>query len=184
MRESLLTLVPVLFLVACDPELVAPSGQSLTPTARSLSTSARIDIERASEVIVGYNAGTCPAGFDVLMDWTGEFRHSRRYDKDGNLAQEAWVYRYSDGSLYNSAHPEVSLSSGPGETQIFNFFYDKGYFVSAGPVARVVVPGLGPIYVDIGMVKIDLATFTITHEGGTHQFWEGDLTGLCAALTT
>jgi hypothetical protein len=183
MRKSLLNLVPVLFLVACEHEPVAPNIHSLAPTARALSTSGRTDIERASEVIVGYYSGTCPGGFDALSDWTGEFRHSRRYDKDGNLVQEAWVYRYLDGSVYNSVHPEVSLSTGPGETQIFNFFYDKGYFISAGPIARVVVPGVGPIFMDIGMVRIDLATFTITHEGGPHQYWEGDVAALCAALT-
>ncbi len=61
--------------------------------------------------------------------------------------------------------------------------YDNGNIVVAGPVWRVVLPGVGPIFMDVGEVKLDIATFTITHTGGTHQFWESDLAALCDALT-
>jgi hypothetical protein len=105
MRKSLLTLVPLLFLVSCDQGPVAPSSQPFAPTLRGLSTGARTDIERGSVPVVGASYGTCTGGFDVLADWTAEFRHSMRYDRDGNLVQDLWVYRYSDGSVYNSRWP-------------------------------------------------------------------------------
>ena len=49
-----------------------------------------------------------------------------------------------------------------------------------GIVFRYVVPGAGAILLDVGRIVTDHGQ--VTFEAGPHQFFDGDLAGLCAAL--
>ena len=51
---------------------------------------------------------------------------------------------------------------------------------TTGIVFRYVVPGAGAILLDVGRIVTDHGN--IVFEAGPHQFFDGDLAGLCAAL--
>jgi hypothetical protein len=51
----------------------------------------------------------------------------------------------------------------------------------AGVVFKAVVPGVGPVFLDIGLITVDRAG-NVYFSAGPHQFFEGDFAALCAAL--
>jgi hypothetical protein len=51
-----------------------------------------------------------------------------------------------------------------------------------GVILRVTVPGSGAILLDVGRIVSNKDFSVITFQAGPHQFFDGDLAGLCAAL--
>jgi hypothetical protein len=52
---------------------------------------------------------------------------------------------------------------------------------TSGIIFRVVVPGAGAVLLDVGRITAK-RTGEIIFEAGPHQFFDGDLAGVCAAL--
>ena len=59
----------------------------------------------------------------------------------------------------------------------------EGQLKVGGVVFRITVPGSGAIFLDVGRFIIDLDDDSLVFLAGQHQFLEGDLDGLCAALS-
>jgi hypothetical protein len=57
---------------------------------------------------------------------------------------------------------------------------------SAGLQVRFTAPGSGAVYLDTGRIDFageGLGGGDITFAAGPHQLWEGDVEGLCSALS-
>ena len=175
MRYLRLALLPLL-LVACT-DTQAPLDQ--TP-----EFARRTDIQRLPDVVAGLYQSSCPSGFDILADWTGEIFLLMQNDKDGNPHLVVQGYHVNGrSSYYNSNRPDLIVYGGPAETQIVVWHYDQDWIGISGPAWRVVLPGVGPIFIDVGVIKVNLTTFEVIHEAGTHQMWNSDFAALCEALT-
>ncbi len=170
-------------LAACKDQPVAPRTESAAPMTVGLAAASRADVTVVPDIVVGLPIGNCN-GFDVLADWTAEFRTVLVVDKAGTPAHEQMVYHVNGPSTYyNSVKPEVRLRGGPGEGQAAHLNFVNGTVVVAGLLWKVVLPGGGRILMDTGEQTFDLATGVITHTGGHHQYYEGDFGTLCQALT-
>lgn len=177
MRTLALTLVPLL-LLACARE----------PTALEvphLSTDRRSYTEVIPDPVVGYWGGSC-GDFDILNDWLGQMRVNSHYDANGNLARREYIYSYLSGTVYNSEHPDIALDTGPGEVQNSHWDLVNGWLVSTGLIVKVVLPGAGPIFMETGAWKVDLATWTWYHDSGHDDLGvmsgQANVAALCAAL--
>ena len=53
---------------------------------------------------------------------------------------------------------------------------------NAGVIFKVTVPGAGAVFLDVGRLVTNQAGTEITFQAGPHQFFDGNLGGLCAAL--
>jgi hypothetical protein len=180
MRMLALVLAPLVVL-ACDREPAAP-------TLPHLSAARSADVQDFTDAVSGFFVGSCQ-GFDVLSDWTADWHIVMQYDEEGTPHRQVSVYRLLGQSrYYNSTRPDLAVYGGPAEIQNAIWEYDRGVILLAGPTWRIVLPGSGPIFVDIGEVTIDLAAFlsgqiVVTHSGGHHQWFENDFGALCTALT-
>jgi hypothetical protein len=102
------------------------------------------------------------------------------YDGDGNFrgAVEHWSL---DGGLYRYPDEESFLPYVPAhEKAIYNEFGEPTAVV--GLFAKVIIPGEGPIFHDVGRVELD-SDWNLTFSAGRHDFWEGNGDALCAALS-
>ena len=168
-------------LAACKDQPVAPQADAQVVAGPMAAGRATVTV--VPDVVVGTVVGSC-VGFDILADWTADWRTVVVADKAGNPAQEQMVYHVNGPSTYyNSVHPEMRLRGGPGEGQDAHLSFVKGTVVVAGLQWKVVLPGVGPIFMDAGELTIDMATNVITHTGGHHQWYESDFGALCQALT-
>jgi hypothetical protein len=52
---------------------------------------------------------------------------------------------------------------------------------NSGVAFRLVVPGAGAVFLDVGRTVLDRQG-NVYFEAGPHQFLDGDFAGLCAAL--
>jgi hypothetical protein len=59
-----------------------------------------------------------------------------------------------------------------------------GLGANMGIIFKVTVPGAGAVFLDIGRVVGNQAGTVVTFQAGPHQFFDGDFTGLCAALAS
>jgi hypothetical protein len=175
MRRLAIALVP-LFLFACDREPVAPS-------LPDISADRRTDAEFGAGTVVGEYLASC-TGFDVLWDYSYQFRHNFLYDKNDDLVREQWLYHYvGDSRLYRSDDPAVFVVAVPGMAQNSHWDHVNDWLVSAGAIVKIVVPGLGPLLMETGAWKVEISTWTWLHDSGHSQLLYGDVAGLCAALT-
>jgi hypothetical protein len=101
------------------------------------------------------------------------------YDRDGNPTRrvEHWSL---DGGLYRYPDETSFLSYVPAhEKGIFN---ESGELTAVvGLFVKVIIPGEGPIFHDVGRVEFD-PDWNLTLSAGRHDYWDGNGDALCAAL--
>ena len=101
------------------------------------------------------------------------------YDGDGNFrgGMDHWSL---DGGLYRYPDEDSFLPYVPAhEKAIYNEFGEPTAVV--GLFAKVIIPGEGPIFHDVGRVEFD-SDFNLIFSAGRHDFWEGNGDALCEAL--
>jgi hypothetical protein len=66
--------------------------------------------------------------------------------------------------------------------------HEKGIFNESGELTavvglfvKVIIPGEGPIFHDVGRVEFD-PDWNLTLSAGRHDYWDGNGDALCAAL--
>jgi hypothetical protein len=60
--------------------------------------------------------------------------------------------------------------------------FTTGLGASSGIVFKLIVPGMGPVFMDIGRVISNRDGSIVTFEAGPHQFTDGDFAAVCRAL--
>ena len=174
MRYLRLALLPFV-LVACDQQPAAP-------TMPQVSLDRRTTIEQIGPIeVTGEFVGSCST-FDVAVAYSFEVRHIVHLDKHGVERTAEWLVRYGPGRYYNVDDPSRFVLSGPGEVQNSHWQTVDGWLVSAGTIVKVVVPGVGPIFMETGAWKVDIATWTFYHDSGHNQYLAGDVAALCLLL--
>ena len=59
---------------------------------------------------------------------------------------------------------------------------NTGLGANTGVIFRLTVPGSGAVFLDVGRIVTNQAGDIVTFQAGPHQFFSGDLAGLCGAL--
>jgi hypothetical protein len=115
--------------------------------------------------------------FLVWDEFELNFSGTEHYDQAGNLVR---VVEHISGvdRLYNPDNG-VSFSGSYSQSEIVDVV--EGQIAVNAIIFRIAVPGAGAVFLDVGRL-----VFTFDDElvfiAGQHDFFEGDLAGLCAAL--
>jgi hypothetical protein len=127
--------------------------------------------EQGSDVL--FDCGS----FDVVDHYDLYYSQMLRFDKSGNLVQiveQVW----GTDTLTNSVTGE-SYTGRFHNTVLID--PSTGIGANAGIIFRITVPGAGAVLLDVGRLVTD-QQFNIYFEAGPHQFFNGDVAALCAAL--
>jgi hypothetical protein len=101
------------------------------------------------------------------------------FDKQGNLlriVEQLWGTDTFTNSVTGKAYP-MSFHN----NVVVDFTTSPPQGASSGVGYRLVVPGAGAVFLDVGRIVIDRQG-TVYFEAGPHQATDGDFAGLCAAL--
>ena len=115
--------------------------------------------------------------FLVLDRYVLSYRVARYFDRNG---VEVRVIEHVSGTdtLINSAtgaaYPTTFHS-----TAVIDPQAHRAAFI--GVIFRLTLPGAGAVFLDVGRVVAD-PQGNLSFQAGPHQFYDGDLAGLCAAL--
>jgi hypothetical protein len=133
--------------------------------------------------VIGEEVANC-GDFLVLTDYSIEGFARFYLNKDGsfrlllNLVAPESIY-------YNSEDPSYWL---PGTAENISQWYyfnandEAIYWVTTGAPFRVILPGYGPVFMNVGRVKLDIATQEFTFIAGQFDNLNGNLDAICAAL--
>jgi hypothetical protein len=117
--------------------------------------------------------------FEVWDEFTLSWRGTEHYDQDGNIVRVV-EHVWGVDRLYN---PDNGKSLDPATfNQGEAVDLVEGQVKVSGVVFRITVPGSGAVFLDVGRYIIDFDE-GLVFLAGQHQFFEGDLDGLCAALS-
>ena len=121
--------------------------------------------------------------FDVLWSGTVAGQVKIFFDKDGNWTKyfdHSRVVQH-DSTYYNSEHPEIWVSGGPGESE-FQKSYPYGYLVIVPLRVKITIPGRGVVVHEVGRVIFDTTTWEKVFQSGPSDV-SGDTTALCELLS-
>ena len=125
-------------------------------------------------------AGECD-GFSVIEHVQGRVKVSTHFDKNGNFVME--IARFSLHHTYTNSETGASLfSPDVGIDKIVINEDGSGTVAVIGIVARIVVPGEGPVFRHLGRIVFDINTGQAIFEAGQHDDFADLLPALCAAL--
>jgi hypothetical protein len=116
--------------------------------------------------------------FQVWDEFTLNWRGTEHYDQDGNpvrVVEHVWGV----DRLYNA---DSGKSFGGSFNQGEMVDLVEGQVKVGGIIFRITVPGSGAVLLDVGRFIFDFDE-GIVFLAGQHQVIEGDLEGLCAALS-
>jgi hypothetical protein len=119
--------------------------------------------------------GSC-GDFEVVDNWILNFTLRFMLDSSGNrirLVEETWGVDNFTNSVTGKT------LAGPYHNNTFVDF-DADRAIITGVVFKAVVPGVGPVFLDIG--RIVFAGEDLEFLAGPHQFFSGDFDALCASL--
>jgi hypothetical protein len=118
--------------------------------------------------------GTCD-GFSVIEHLEGTIKASFQYDQDGNFRMR--IARFALSHTFTNSVTGASLfTPDVGIDQEFTT-----HFAVIGLVGRIVVPGQGLVFVNLGRLVYD-NTGEVIFEAGPHDNFDDLLPVLCSAL--
>ena len=115
--------------------------------------------------------------FEVLDRYVLNVTVRRMLDRFGNrirLIEEVWGV---DTFVNSATGKEIAA---PYHNNTFVDF-STGRADIAGVIFKVVVPGVGPVFMDVGLVTVDRAG-NVYFSAGPHQYEDGNVGTLCEAL--
>ena len=115
--------------------------------------------------------------FDILDEYVVNFTVRRMRDRNGTvirLVEQVWgvdtfVNSVTGKRLPAPYHNNTFVDFAAGQANI------------AGIIFKVVVPGVGPVFMDLGMITVDRQD-NVYFRAGPHQAFDGDFAALCEAL--
>lgn len=125
-------------------------------------------------------AGECD-GFSVIEHVQGRVKVSTHFDKNGNFVME--IARFSLRHTYSNSETGASLSSQDvGIDKVVIEQDGSGTVAVIGIVARIIIPGEGPVFRHLGRIVFDVNTGEVLFEAGQHDDFADFLPVLCSAL--
>jgi hypothetical protein len=139
----------------------------------------------ASKPVVeeGHDEGTVVLAecgdFQVLDRFVLDFTARLIFDKSGRLVKIVEQISGTDTFINSKTGKEI-----PTTTFHNSVIVDPETELGAnnGVIFRVTVPGSGAVFLDVGRIVTNQAGTEVTFQAGPHQFFDGDLAGLCEAL--
>ena len=124
--------------------------------------------------------GECD-GFSVIEHVQGQVKFSAHFDKNRNFVME--IARFSLRHTYSNSETGAALSSPDVGIDMTVINQDgSGTVAVIGIVARIVLPGEGPVFVHLGKIVFDVNTGDVLFEAGQHDDFAGLFPALCSAL--
>lgn len=105
------------------------------------------------------------------------YRVARHFDLNGAKVRVIEHVVAAD-TLVNSA-TGVGYTTTARSTAVIDPQRDRAVFT--GVIYRLAIPGAGAVFLDVGRVTADRQG-NVSFQAGPHQFYDGDVAGLCAAL--
>jgi hypothetical protein len=117
--------------------------------------------------------------FQVLDRFVLDFTERLFFDQSGTLVRIVSTVSGTDTFINSETGKEI-----PTTTFHNAVIIDPEAVLGAtnGVILRVTVPGSGAILLDVGRIVSNKDFSVVTFQAGPHQFFDGDLAGLCAAL--
>jgi hypothetical protein len=115
--------------------------------------------------------------FDVRDNLYFTWRGTEHYDAAGDLIRLVEEVSGVD-RLYNPLN-DKSVSGTYHNSHTLDLA--NGFVTQSGLVFRIIVPGIGALFLDVGKYVIDF-DHGLTLLAGRHDYFEGNLTGICAYL--
>ncbi len=120
-------------------------------------------------------------GFTLMEHLGGEIDVSRHRDQDGIVQMR--ITRVHVLHTYSNSETGASLSSPDVGIDKLDFNLDRSHTVAVvGLLTRLVVPGMGLIFIAVGRLVYDSSTDSWVFEAGRHDNFEDALPALCSAL--
>jgi hypothetical protein len=121
----------------------------------------------------GIDCGTFEVWDDYELHWRGvEF-----YDDGGNVVRVV-EHIWGVDRLYNPV-TGTSVSGVFNNSEVVDLV--NGRITENGSIFKIIVPGAGAVFIDVGKFIIDFET-GLEFLAGRHDFFDGDTAGLCAVL--
>jgi len=126
--------------------------------------------------------GDC-GDFEVWQDVAWAISGKFYFDKTGLLIvkiKERWRV---EGFVYNASHPENYLPYKNSRYVVTELIDELGNIEThiTGLWAMIVVPGYGPIFMDVGHIAWD-PLGNVIFDAGKHQWWDANVDELCDFL--
>ena len=118
------------------------------------------------------DCGTFEVWDDFELNWKGF-----EYYQDGNLVRVV-EHIWGVDRLYNPENGK-SFSGSFNNGEVVDLV--DGQVTENGVIFRITVPGSGAVFLDVGKFIIDFED-GLQFLAGRHDFFDGDLAGLCAVL--
>jgi hypothetical protein len=133
------------------------------------------------ETDAGLAEGIIDCG-DFLVDDRYELTFTLRlfFDQDGNRIKG--VEQVSGTDIFINATTGKEIPTRFHNNVLIDFTTDPPLAANTGIIFKVTVPGAGAVFLDVGRIVTDRTGEIIAFEAGPHQFFDGDVAGLCAAL--
>ena len=117
--------------------------------------------------------------FQVLDVYELNFIERQFFDKEGNLVklvEQVWGTDTFTNSVTGKAYP-MSFHN----NVVVDFTTSPPQGAHMAIIFRLTVPGAGVVFLDVGRIVLDRQG-NVYFQAGPHQFFDGDVDGLCAAL--
>ena len=118
-------------------------------------------------------------GFTILDEYVLDYTLRQFFDQDGNLVKMEETVSGTDTFINSKTGKVIAV---PFHNNVL-IDPQTRFGANAGVIFKVTVPGAGAVFLDVGRLVTNQAGTEITFEAGPHQFFDGELSGLCAALT-
>ncbi|HEX9384938.1 MAG TPA: hypothetical protein VF918_01360 [Anaerolineales bacterium] len=117
--------------------------------------------------------------FQVLDVYEVNFTVKRFFDEEGNLVkivEQVWGTDTFTNSVTGKAYPMDFHNN-----TIVDFSTTPPQAANMGVLYRLIVPGAGAVFLDVGRIVLDRQG-NVYFQAGPHQLFDSDFEALCAAL--
>ena len=117
--------------------------------------------------------------FQVLDVYELNFTVKQFFDEEGNLVkivEQVWGTDTFTNSVTGKAYPMDFHNN-----TIVDFSTTPPRAANMGVIFRLIVPGAGAVFLDVGRIVLDRQG-NVYFQAGPHQFFDGDVDCLCAAM--
>ena len=116
--------------------------------------------------------------FDIVDQFSIDFTLRLFFDRDGNLFRGVESVQGTD-TFVNS---ETGASISGRFANSVQIDFETGLGANAGIIFKLIVPGTGPVFMEIGRLISNRDGSIVTFQAGPRQFTDGDFGAVCAAL--
>jgi hypothetical protein len=117
--------------------------------------------------------------FQILDVYEVNYIEKWFFDEEGNrlrLVEQVWGTDTFTNSVTGKAYP-MSFHN----TVVVDFSTTPPQGANMGVIFRLTVPGAGAVFLDVGRIVLDRQD-NVYFQAGPHQFFDGDIEALCAAM--